>query len=245
MQASGLDIIKGAMRAVNILSSGRNPTSEEASDYVAILNQFLDACNAERLMIFTINRLGPYDLTQGQQAYTVGPGGDINIPRPPRIELITILWLGNPQQPAEIPLDMLDERGWAGIPVKNIGAALPNKVWDDGNFPLRTLSYWPYPTVQVQTVLYSWQALQLFPDLNTKLIFPPGYLEFLRFNLAIRLDNAQITPQVMKLADDSKARIKGFNTPSLVLRVDSELLDKRACAYNWISDEPVIRGRQF
>jgi hypothetical protein len=245
MQASGLDIIKGAMRAVNILSSGRNPTSAEAKDYLETLNQFLDACNAERLMIFTIPRLGPFNLTLGQQTYTVGPGGNINIPRPPRIELITILWLGNPQQPAEIGLDMLDSTGWASIPVKNLGAALPQKVWDDGGFPFRTLNYWPYPTTAIQTVFYPWQALNFFPNLSQQLTFPPGYLEFLRWNLAIRLDNAQITPQVVQLAAESKARIKSFNSPILTLQVDSALLDPKSAAYNWISDQPIVRGRTF
>ena len=244
--ASGLDIIKGAMRAVNILSSGRNPTSDEASDYLAILNQFLDACNAERLMIFTIPRLGPYNLNPGQQAYTVGPGGYINIPRPPRIELITILWLGNPQQPSEIPLDMLDYAGWASIPTKNIGSPLPEKVWDDLGSPLRTLSFWPYPNgSSVQAVLYPWAALTQFPNLSTQLSFPPGYLEFLRYNLAVRLDNAQITPQVQALATESKARIKSFNSPILTVQVDPDLLDQRAIQYNWLTDLPMVRGRQF
>jgi hypothetical protein len=245
LQASGLDIIKGAMRAVNILSSGRNPTAEEASDYLAILNQFLDSCNAERLMIFTVQRLGPFNMTLNKQFYTVGPGGDINIARPPRIEMITILWFGNPAQPAEIGLDMLDEKGWASIPVKNLGAALPQQVWDDGQFPLRTLSYWPYPTTAIQTVLYAWQALTFFPNLSTQITFPPGYLEFLRWNLAMRLDNAQITPQVMQLAAESKARIKSFNSPILTLQVDAGLLDPKSTAYNWISDQPVVRGRTF
>jgi hypothetical protein len=246
MTACGLDIIKGAMRAVNILSAGRTPTSTEAEDYIAILNQFLDACNAERLMIYTIPRLGPFSLTPGQQAYTVGPGGYINIPRPPRIELITILWLGNPQQPSEIPLDMLDEAGWASLPVKNIGSPLPEKVWDDLGFPLRTLSYWPYPNGQtIQTVLYPWQSLSFFPDLITQMSFPPGYLEFLRYNLAIRLDNAEITPQVERLAMESKARIKSFNTPILTLQVDGDLVSTRAIEYDWLTDLPIVRGRQF
>jgi hypothetical protein len=231
------------MRAVNILSAGRNPTADEASDYLAILNQFLDACNAERLMIFTVKRLGPFNLTVNQQTYTVGPGGTINIPRPPRIELITVLWLGNPQQPAEIGLDMLDEVGWAQIPTKNLGSPLPQKVWNDNSFPFMNLNYWPFPTQAIQTVLYGWQALNFFPDLATQLSFPPAYLDFLRWNLAIRLDNAQITPQVMQLAQESKDRIKRFNQPYLTLEVDTILMDPKAAAYNWISDLPVIRGR--
>jgi hypothetical protein len=231
---------------VNILSAGRNPTADEGNDYLAVLNQFLDACNAERLMIYTLQGLGPFNLTSGTQAYTVGPGGTINIPRPPRIELITVLWLGNPQQPTEIPLDMLDYAGWASIPTKNIGAPLPEKVWDDEGFPLRTLNYFPYPNgPQVQTRLWAWQSLNLFPNLSTPMVFPPGYLEFLRYNLAFRLDNAEITPQVEKLAMDSKARIKSFNSPILTLRVDADLLDPRAIEYNWLTDLPVVRGKQF
>jgi hypothetical protein len=247
LQASGLDIIRGAMRAVTILGSGanENPTAAEAEDYLAILNQFLDSCNAERLMIFTIQRLGPFNLVQGQQAYTVGVGGNINIPRPPRIEIITIIYLNNPATPAEIGLDMLDDNDWAAIPVKNLGGPLPQKVWNDLAFPYMTLNYWPYPTVEVQTVFYAWQALQFFPDLKTKLTFPPGYLEFLRWNLAIRLDNAEISPQVQGLAAESKARIKAFNAPILQVTPDTALLDPRAAAYNWLSDTPVIRGRNF
>src|ERR1700685_960732 len=109
LQPSGRDIIQGERRAENILGSGagENPTAQEAEDYLAILNQFLDSCNAERLMIFTIQRLGPFNLVQNQQAYTVGIGGNINIPRPPRIEIITIIYLNNPATPAEIGSDRM------------------------------------------------------------------------------------------------------------------------------------------
>jgi hypothetical protein len=245
MQASALDIIKGAMRAVTILSAGENPTAAESSDYLAILNQLLDSCNSERLMIPVVARLGPFNLTVNQQAYKVGPAGDINIPRPARIELITIIYLNNPATPAEIGLDMVDDQGWAAIPVKQLGGPLPQKVWNDLGYPFLTLTYWPFPTVQVQTVLYAWQSLTFFPNLATIMSFPPGYLEFLRWNLAIRLDNAEITPQVMQMAAESKARIKGFNSPILLLTPDTELLDPRGAAYNWLSDTPVIRGRNF
>lgn len=243
---SAMDIIRGSMRAVNILSAGRVPTSAEAQDYLEILNQMLDAFNAERLMIYTVNRYGPFPLTIGQQVYTLGTGGDFNIPRPPRVEFITIINLTNNVQPDEIPIEMLDEEGWASIPVKNIGGPLPEKVWEDGDFPLRNLSYWTIPTVPVQTCIYGWGALQQFPDLNTKLIWPPGYLEALRWNLAIRLDNAEISPYVAAMAVESKARLKGFNQPTITLECNDgiEMLSgDSAGAYNFLSDQPVYRGR--
>jgi hypothetical protein len=93
--------------------------------------------------------------------------------------------------------------------------------------------------------LYPWAALTQFPNLSTQLSFPPGYLEFLRYNLAIRLDNAQITPQVQQLANDSKLRIKSFNSPTITVQPDPLLLDKDGVAYSWLTDLPVVRGRQF
>lgn len=233
------------MRAGNILSAGENPTAGEAQDYMELLNQLLDASNAERNMIFTVNRYGPFDLTPGKQSYTLGTGQDIDMPRPPRIEAISIINLNNNTQPVELPLDILDEIGWRDIPVKNIGGPLPDKVWDDGGFPFRTLSYWTFPTVAVQTVIYAWSMLQFFPDQATKLTFPPAYLEFLRWNLTLRLDNAKITPQVVALAAESKARIKSFNQPILTLRPDPDAMmisGGSGIEYNWISDTPIYRS---
>src|SRR5271154_5020111 len=108
---TALDLIKSAMRVLNVLASGEEPSGAEAADGLGILNQMLDSWQIERLMIFTIQRVvndingNPFNLVSGQQVYKVGLGGDFNIPRPPRIARIGIISLNNTQQPLELPLE--------------------------------------------------------------------------------------------------------------------------------------------
>ena len=181
--------------------------------------------------------------------YTMGPGGDFNTTRPSSIDRISIVSLTNPNQPLELPIDYYTDWDWQNVPVKNIATTLPTAVYDDGDFPLRRLSYWPIPSVQVKTRIYSWQQLSQFPDLFTDLTFPPGYKEALRYNLASRLiaempgEYAQITvAQTALLAVESLARIKSMNMPIIQAFCDPDI-NGRAGYYNFYSDRPAGRGR--
>jgi hypothetical protein len=237
---TALDLIKSSLRLINVLASGETPTADEAQDSLMVLNQMVDAWNAERLMVFTIS-IAEYSLVVGQQVYTLGPGGNFNAPRPSKIERIDIIYLANPNQPLELKLDYLTDAQWAAIPVKNIPTTLPRSVYDDGAYPLRNLSFWGVPTVISDIKVYSWQALTQFAVLTSNQTFPPGYFEALRYNLAIRLApefNESASPDLQALAMESKAKIKSINIPIVDLRVDSALTGGGA-AYDWRSDSVV------
>src|SRR4029077_18208042 len=123
----------------------------------------------------------------------------------------------------ELPLDSLTEAQWRSIPVKNIPSALPQRVWDDQQFPLRNLNYWPVPNVQVNFTVYQWSAISTWPDYVTDVTFPPGYLEAIRYSLAIRLGPmfgaaAQVTPLLLGLAANAVNRIKAMNAPLIDLK---------------------------
>lgn len=233
------DLISSSLRLIGVLASGETPAAAEANDGLTILNQMLDSWNAERLALFTIQRqvLAPPVL---KQAYTVGPGGDFNIARPPRIERVGVISLANAAQPLELPVELLTDAGWEAIPVKNISSSLPLKVWNDLGFPLMTLSFWPIPSVQVNFALYTWTALTQFPDLVTDEAFPPGYLKALRYNLAVDLApefGRQTPPEVAAQAVAAKAAIKALNIPLLDLACDQALVNPRGGRYNWLSDQ--------
>ena len=237
---TGRDIITSAMRLIGALEAGEVPTADEAQLGLMVTNNMLDAFAAERLMVFTIS-IAEYPLVVGQQVYTLGPGGNFNAVRPSRIDRITIVYLANPSQPLEIPLEYLTDAQWAAIPVKNIPTTLPSQVYDDGAYPLRNLSIWGVPTVINNIRVYSWQALTQFTTLDTNLLFPPGYFEAIRYNLAIRLApefQEQADPQILALAAESKARVKSINIPIVDLRCDSALTGGGA-AYDWRSDTVV------
>lgn len=241
---NGLDLISSSMRVIGALASGEAPTSAEATDALAVLNDMMNSWTADRLMVFTIT-INEFTLIAGQQVYTMGLGGDFNVVRPARIDRVSIVSLSNPAQPLELPISYYTDWDWQLTPVKVIQSSLPQAVYDDGAFPLRNISYWPIPSIAANTRIYGWTALNQFPDLVTDLTFPPGYAEALRYNLAMRLIaempgnyNPLMAQVAGGLAVDSLARVKSMNMPLVKAFCDDALLN-RGGRYNYISDMPV------
>lgn len=239
----GIDLISSSMRLIGALASGEVPTAAEANDALMVLNNMTDAFNSERLLCFTLT-ISEFPLVVGQQTYTLGTGGDFNIPRPARIERTSIVSLTNPSQPLELPIDYYTDLDWQLQPVKIIDSSLPQAVYDDQAFPLRNLSFWPIPTQNVNTRLYCWTPLTAF-DLNTTdVFFPPGYMEAYRYNLAVRLmaempgDYNQVTfGLVTEIATQALGRIRSINIP-LIESFCDPALSNDGVYYNYFSDTP-------
>jgi len=239
---TALDIITTAMRRINTIEPGENPDSAEADTGLESLNDMLDAWSTERQMIWTVQRL-VFPLTAGKASYTVGLGGDFNMPRPTKISRMGILSYANAAQPMELPIEVLSEADWNLVPVKNITSSLPQQVYDDGDFPYRTLTFWAIPSgeIAVAAVLYVWATISQFQDLATDYEFPPGYPDALKWNLAFRLAGEYggfMPPQVQQMAVESRARIKSINTPLIDLRCDDALVGVGKKVYNWLTDSP-------
>lgn len=241
----GGDLINSAFRLIGVLPSGEVPSGAESNDAQLVLQQMIDSWQADRLMIYTIT-IAEFPLIASKQTYTYGTGGDFNAPRPARIERASIVSLTNPAQPLELPIPLYTDKDWQeNIPVKLIPTTLPQVVYDDGGFPLRSLSYWPIPSVVSNTRLYSWSPLTTFADLTTDITFPPGYAEALRYNLAMRLIaeypgnfNPIMVQATGQLAVESLARIKAMNLPVVEANCDDALVGGGG-RYNYFSDMPV------
>jgi hypothetical protein len=196
----------------------------------------IDAWNAERNAIFT-TRSDDFPFVLGKQAYTLGKGGDFNIPRPARIDSMSAILLNNPANPVEVPMDMWTVEEWQNnVPVKVVSGTFPLGCYDDGGFPLRTLNFWPIPAAVPNSArIYSWQALAA-QTLLSQVTFPPGYAEALRYNLAVRLGAEFAAPAsqvVTQIAILGLSRIKTMNAPDLALRSD---LIPFPAGYNYRSD---------
>lgn len=251
------DLIERSLRLIGVLSTGEMPSADEASDALETLQDLLDGWQAESLQVFTVvrqlldSRGLPFTLTPGQQVYTLGAGGNFNFPRPTRLDRAGLISTSNPAQPLELPLEMLTMEQWQAVPVKNIQSTIPQKLWNDKNFPLMNLSFWCVPSVAQQIALYIWQPLATFPDLNvTDVELPPAYARALRFNLAVDLaaeyggtaDPAAVALVAQK-ADEAKNLLKSFNLRVPVLGCDPALaVPSSRGTYNWLTDQ--IAGRQ-
>jgi hypothetical protein len=234
------DLIADALTEIGVNSVGETPSAEDLRVASRILSQMFDSFQAMRLYIFAIQRqvLVPATL---KQTYTLGSGGDFNIPRPARITRYGVINLSNPQQPLELPLDSLTEAQWMSIPVKGIASALPQRVWDDNNYPLRNLNFWPVPNVQINFTIYQWIQLPTWPDYVTDVTFAPGYQEFIKYELAKRClpsfgAAAMWSPTSEQMYVAAKNRVMVMNAPLIDLMCDPMLQSPESGIYNWLTD---------
>jgi len=225
MAQTALQLITKALRLINANAADEPLDVGQANDALDVFNDMVDAWNADRLSIYT-TKSQDFDLVLGKQVYTLGPGGDFDAPRPAQIDGMSSILLYNPEVPVEVPIVMVTVDQWqTQYPVKNVQSSFPTVCYDDGSFPLRSLSMWPIPTEQPgnRIRIYSWQALDQPATLQTSVTFPPAYAEAFKYNLAIRLApeyQAPLRPEVAAIAADSLAKLKTMNAPELLLTSD-------------------------
>lgn len=237
IQFAALDLIKQGLRMIGVLDSGEDPSGDEAGDSLASLNQMLDAWNAEKLAIFT-TRIDDFALVANKQTYSLGAGGDFNLARPPRLESASIVLTSDPANPLELPIPIYTTEEWQErILLKKVQSTFPLMAYDDGAFPLRNLTFWPVPQETNTARLYSWQPLNLFPDLATQFTFPPGYAEAIKYSLAVRLaaefPGIQMQPALPLLAQQAIARIKTINAVAVTLKCDDGVTSRQRGQQNY------------
>lgn len=229
------DLIRASMRKLGAIASGEQPSASEASDGLEALNALLESWNTERLFVFSIMP-HQYDLTAGKQAYTLGPGGDFDQPRPVKIDQAYVHYTQNGPQTPDIPIAILNTDQWASKEVKNTSSTFPTEMYNNGDNPLSKLFFWPIPTINVPVILWTWGQIADFPDINQDIILPPGYYRALLYNLAVELApefGRSVTPEIAALAAESKGDIKIINMPDLLMTCDPALLGHGAGRYGW------------
>ena len=234
--ASALDIFKRSLRMIGQLGPGRSPGTSETADGLLVLNQMLDGWNTDPLKIYT-TRIDLYNLQTGKYTYTIGPSGDFNTTRPERIERANVVIGGNLRR----PIQLIDDAQWSQIRLPQLtGGAIPDRLYNDGAYPLATLYLWPGPNSAYQLELYTWQQLAQFANINDTIVAPPGYLDAMAYNLAVRLGlewSKGVPPDVAALARETLAAIESANAPSPVLACDPAIMPRRGSGFNYLIGE--------
>lgn len=233
---TGLEVITRALRLIGVTSTGDPISSDDAADALQALRGMVDGFATQRLTIYSTNRT-LFPLVSGQQTYTLGPGGNFNVPRPLWLQLGGIVFT-NISPAAEIAFERppLTDAQWGAIVVKSLTGACPVEWYLDGSFPLTNLSVWPIPNVgYLQIALYLPTAITGLSDLTTDTTFPPQYAEMLVYQLAIRLANdyqRQPSPGVVALAAEFLGNVKRANIEPIDLRCDDAVV-RRPSSSRW------------
>jgi hypothetical protein len=236
--ATCLDIIKGSMRLLGVLDPNEQPSASEAQDALFALNALIDTWKTEALMVYAILPQ-TFALVGGQKTYTLGPSGNWNTERPVKIDSMYLQYTDATSGPPPLNLlvVLLNQDQYNAIIVPNTTTTIPTAAYIDDGFPLRTVSFWPVPTVDYDINLFTWSLIDGFDSVTDDVSLPPGYERLIRFNLALELApefGRQPSQIVAAGALSSKAAVKRNNVKPLYMACDPAVT-KRTTAWNYLT----------
>jgi hypothetical protein len=220
------DIISEALKAAGVTGVGQAAAAEDVTDALIHLNQLIGQWNRKRWLVW---HLVDAALTStGAQTYTVGPGGNFDIPRPDRLEAAYVRQLiaGSPNL-VDYPLEILNSReDYSRIRLKTL-TSWPQAIFYDAAYPLGVVHPHPVPQAGLFEIhLVVKDTLSQVAAPGTALNLPPEYEAALLWNLAARLRSAyQLPPDpvAIGLAKDALNVIRNADAQIPRLRMPGAL----------------------
>jgi len=187
---TGIGLISGALQDLGILAFGRVPSGPEGDAGLETLNQLADFLGLDRLLLYAMTRT-PLTLTSAQGTYTIGPDGELAIPRPDWIDAAAWVQDGTATDPLEASIAVLDNIQYADWSQKTLDQSIVRAIWYDKRIATDTtglIKVLPIPSVaNSQLVLYTPGGHLATFDLSTNVSVTRGWAFMLRKNLALAL----------------------------------------------------------
>jgi hypothetical protein len=205
------EILTRAMRTATILGASDVMEGNDAADALLVLNQMMDAWQAERLFAYQIVSR-THALTTGVATYSIGPGGTIDVDRPVRIE-----WaFTRDSQHYDRPMNIVPDQVFASITRKDQGNNFPTVLYYAPGFPLGSIRIWEHPSANLVMHLGCWVTLSEFADLNSSVTLPPGYEQAIVLSMAELLSpeyGKEPSGSLVRMAAKARANIQQNNLP--------------------------------
>jgi hypothetical protein len=246
MAVSARTIINLSLRDLGVIAGDQSAENWMAQDALARLNNMVSGWRAQYGTVVCVIR-EVFDIVAGvggpSNPYSVGPGYDIDIPRPVALNGAGLLLNPGETSEVELRLPVITDSMWQGVAVKNLSNGQPTYVYYNPTYPSGSLYLCPIPDVATNDlVLYYADAFSGFADLNTEYDWPdvPGYGEALQYQLDLRLatpNGREIPPLIHSMAMDTFGIIKRANNKLVDVPTDAQILTNRGSyGYNITSD---------
>lgn len=215
------DLIKGAMRLIGAIAPSETPTADEASDALATLNDLIETMSTEKLSVWGA-ATETFNTAAGQAVYTIGPGGNWNTTRPIFIEDDGYCVVNG----TSFPVKQWSQADYDGIALKTQQQDIVERFLYVNDNPLGLITLFPVPRGIVPITLNTGRVLTAVPTLATSLVYPPGYMLYMKHALAILLapDYGRIvSDEVIGVYKSARANVKRANRPKRYAQFDSAL----------------------
>ena len=222
-------MILRSLRLIGEKARGGTLDSNEQVECLAEFNTFLDSMQTERLLCYT-QQQDSLALTSSTNSYTIGTNGVFAVARPEKI--VDPCFVRDASN-FDTQVKVIGADAYGKLVAKGAGYTVPTHLFYDGGFSATstaTIFLYPSPSASLTLYINSWKTLGSVSTVSQDLALPPGYRLFLEYNYAIHAAGGltSVSPEVAKIARDSKAFVKGANTPDVVMRLDAGALQSHA-----------------
>lgn len=185
MPTTARDICQLSLKEAGVLGVGQTALSEDINDTFTLLQRMTAQWQKRRWLV---PALEDHSLTAtGAISYTVGTGGNFNVPRPNKISAAWVVQNNTGTTPVSLPMyPIFSYEDYARIAVKQLNS-LPDHFFYDAAFPLGNYFPWPIPSSQYDLHILVEAQLGFPTTLDQVFNLPDEYLEALHYNLAVRL----------------------------------------------------------
>lgn len=237
--ATASEVITLALKDAGVLGVGQTAMAEDMNDALTTLNNMLAVWKRFSALVF--DKVDVSIVGNGSLFYTIGTGGDINTPRPGKIDAAYARMNAGTSNPVDYPLIIIKSaEDYSKISVKNLSTA-PNAVYYEPAYPLGKLYVWPKPTSQYEVHFIVKQDIPLITSLAANVVLPDEYFEPIRWNLAMRLRvmyRKAMDPQLNALAKASLNELRRINAQIVTLDLPTPVVKYPAGGgYNIYSDQ--------
>lgn len=229
------DIIRSAMRRIQVLAAGEPLPANEGDDGLETLTQMVDGWTNETLLV-PVTSVVIFKLLSSISEYTIGiydgplpvPENHIETARPE--EFITAFIRDG--SGTDYIQEIMDAETYARISRK-VNTSRPSRFYVRNGWPLKTILFESVPFADEDLHLELIQPLSgILPtsSLTTIVNMPPGYERALIYNLCLELApeyGKQVSPLIGAQAINSKKEIKKANYRPLVLGMDRAVATQR------------------
>ncbi|SAK19236.1 hypothetical protein UA17_01768 [Burkholderia multivorans] len=207
------------------------------NDSFNLLNMMMAQWQRRRYMVYQL--ITAKKQATGAISYTVGPGGDFDMPRPAKLEFAFFRQNVATPLPVSYPLEILRAReDYDRISIKDLNA-FPRFAFYDGGYPLGNLFVWPIPNNQYEIDITVMQQLQQFRSINDQITLPPEYSAALMWNLVLELYpffGLPVSDVAVKKAEASMRIIEEANAQIPRLQMPGALIGNNKGTYNIFGD---------
>lgn len=185
MPETGQSLVTAALLKAGVTAKGRPPDSFDLSSALSDLNDMIAAWNTERWIIWDL--LDVSFISTGAATYSIGPGGNYDIPRRPdalRAGYVRQLNTTSGQR-INTPLKIIPSREeFSRLSLPTL-VSFPQALFLDSSYPLGLIHSYPLPNAAIYEihVIIPNHIIAVVAGTNLS-VLPPHYIPAFKFNLA-------------------------------------------------------------